>query len=612
MSILILYCNCANSILKSNLPQCSKHLRTYLRTESNVHQVVTMFENHSKMKNKIMPSILTKNTPVLQMDFQNFTKHELQNSRMLQFINKPEHTTLFVIAISVEHDTNMSKLASPIDFIRSLSYNEGHPKCLFLIYSKRKDLRFKTFLMTMWQKRFLDVTVIHIVTGNNEKNEIAFLSSGQFTATIHQYNPYFEKYSKKFCSSRNQLFPEKLRDLHMYKMKYGTYNQPMINYVKKNSTGYPVEMKGKIISFAKLLAEVMNFELVFVRSNVKAFGRFDCHNKSMTTGYCKKLLNNEIQLSVVNGMVFPKCLYGYLILGKQKVVVLVPILKEKDSGIEGKFLFSLLVTVSILAMILMYILIRIMKFDHRYWRIMYIIQIMLQLPAPQEPNTTRERLIFCYLLIISSAYSSFLFGALTGLEFAKEKELIVDTIKDVYASDLQPISFPGIDKDEQIFGQVAHLKFLRKHLGYADFINICLLHISKHKNISCTMQEQEAKIMIENTRNKNDEREVKIVKEPLFHTLIGINMETNSPYSRRFKYILQKATEAGLVVKWEKDDVCFFKNKEIANSSEKIVPIKERKLLLLLFGVSALGFSLSFVVFVLEIIVFKMINFCKT
>lgn len=598
--LLSLTCNIGGKT-ESNLLQCFEHLKTHLKLELNVHQLMIIAEKNVKMNDKKIFSVLMGNLPAILVSFNNASKEAVENSRVHQFIKDPKLTTLFAIVIYVDDLTDVRKLTIPIDMISSLSYNKGHPKCLFLIYSQQRSLIFEQFLRTLWKNRFLDATILHITTADRKRSENA-----HFLATIEQFNPYFKKYSKELCSRQVQLFPDKLRDLNGYIIKYGTYNQPMTNFVELNKTGYPVIMKGKVISFTKFLSKTMNFKLKFVPS-IEGFGRTTC-NRSIANGYSRQLLYNEIQLISTFLTELPNCLYGIVSFGRLDIIVLVPIIMETNDGIKGKLMLYLNASLSIVLILLIWILICILKFDHRYWKLMYLIQIVLQLGAPHEPKKARERLIFAYLLIISFVYSSNLFGALTGIDLKDQTEFKFDTIKDVHDSYLQPIGIPFISEFSIMFEEADKRNFLKKHIGYENFMQTCLQRIVKYKNISCTMQNNEADIIIESTRNVNGKAQVKVVKETLFPSRLSIFLETNSPYSEKFEFILQQASEVGIVDKWEKEDLLFFRKPKVDVSSQEIAPIKEELLLLLLFGISILGFSLSVIAFLFEILFYKIVN----
>lgn len=602
--LLGLICICESSNNNSSLSQCLVCLKEYCETELNTfHQVMIITYNNKKVNDEQILSLLMKKVSVLQVDFQNSTEELKMNLTIFQMVKEPELTTLFVIITE-----DVTKLTRAMDLIESASYKNRHPQCLYLLYSKQRGLRFEQFLTTMWNKRFLDVTILHIVVENEDKTKMSLLNNEQFFAKVYQFNPYLKKTTNIKCSSGVKMFPDKLQNLNGYKIKFGTYNQPFTNFVKMNATGYPVEMRGFVISYARLLSQVMNFKLAFVPSNENAFGTFYCHNKNRTTGYFNNLANNVIQITAFNSLLMHNCEYSYVIFGRIKIIVLVPILMKDDKGIKGQLLLFMTTAMSLLVLISVWILIRILKFDRHYWKLMYIIQMILQLCAPREPQKLRERLIYCYLLIVTTAISSNLFGALTGLKYSIEKELSFDTIKDVHESYLQPIGFLGMNEFGSTFADnEIKEEFLKKHIGYVDFVDICAQHIVKYKNISCTMQNNEAEVIIQNTRSQNGKPQTKIVKESMTIAFSVIYLEINSPYTQRFEYILQRAAQAGLVKKWKKNDTRFFSKPYMEYDQNENFLTTENKLLLLMIGISILGYSLSVVVFTLEILISKIL-----
>lgn len=605
--LLPLICN-TGGIIESNLPQCLESLRTYLKLELKVHQIMIIADNHEKINDEKLLPFLIESIPLLLIDFPNANKEVLENSRTLRFIKNSQLTTLFTMIVNANDPADLRKLTRSMNFISSLSYSKGHPKCLFLVYSLRGnfDFQFEQFLRTMWNKRFLDVMILHIAS--EERNRNTFLINETLLATVQQFNPYFEKFTKEHCSRLVQFFPDKLRDLNGYKIKYGTYNHPMTNYVKFNLTGYPDKMQGLAISYSMFLSRVMNFQLTFIRSNVTEFWRFDCNNKNTATGYTSFLFFNEMQFISVFFPHIPNCLFDTISFGRIDIVVLVPIIMKTIDGIEGKLLLYLNASISFFVLLLIWILIRILKFERRYWKLMYIIQNVLQQYSPEMPRNTRERLVFSCLLIISFVYSSNLFGAFTGLNFIGKRELEFDTIEDVYESDLQPIGVLVITGLTWLVDEEMLKNFVRKHIGYELFMAHCLKHIVDAKNISCTMQRNEAEIFIQSTRNVYGKPQVKVVKEALYPTQNSFFLETNSPYSRKFEYILLQATDFGIIDKWRKEDLDFFGKPNTDFSTHNIASIHERILLFLLIGIIVLGFSLSVLTFVLEILVFKLLN----
>lgn len=501
---------------KTNPTECWKHLREYIEIKSKVYQVMIM-TNKTNINNEILDFM--QNTPALKMSFQSTKKKELQILPIFQKVKNPKTTTLFVI--DTEDLNDIKKLKDAIDLISSASYSKGHPKCLFLIHSNQRNLKFDQFLRDIWKKRFLDVTVLHIAVvntlipfddENQKRNKLSdmlatenqidkiFPKIGiiknqrsakiQIFATLHRFNPYFNKYTKRKCSSQIELFPDKLHNLNAYEIRSGIFHRPPTSFAKVNSTGFPIEFQGINFNVAKILSYAMNFNLSFVQERQIRFGRFDCHNKSLTSGYNYKVLNHEIQFIAVSSVVIPNCLFDYASFNLGKIVVLVPIIKTNDIVIQRKSLLYLTFAVSTLAalsLILIWIFIRILKFDFRYWKLMYIIQVVLQLNAAREPRGTRERMIFCYILIMCAMYSSRIFGTLTSLQFTTQDELPFNTIDDVYKSDLQPIC-KEIHKTLLLPSANSNVKkFMDKHIIYNDMIPVCLGFIVKYKNVSCTM-----------------------------------------------------------------------------------------------------------------------------
>lgn len=116
-------------------------------------------------------------------------------------------------------------------------------------------------------------------------------------------------------------------------------------------------------------------------------------------------------------------------------------------------------------------------------------------------------------------------------------------------------------------------------------------------------------MIIEKTRNQLGEPQVKIVKQVLNQYPISFVLETNSPYSLKFEMIYKKIEQAGFTEKWRRDSWRSGRKLRKEPVFEELTNIGHKRILMTLIGIGCLGFFASIMVFVFEIMVYKIAKF---
>lgn len=186
-----------------------------------------------------------------------------------------------VIFLQQESDEDDSRIMNFLNFYVRLYPKKPRKKCLVIHFSNSDKKTLRKILMFAWQKKFLDSTVLEVLTTENE-------------AFVNTFDPFHEIFKKVELSKKVKFFPYKLRNLNGYPITIPIYtHQPYIKVIKNSNDTLKLE---NFIYDSVLLKtfEEMNF-------NVKTYS-IDYFNKSVARMYSdifNKLENHNLSMGIV-------------------------------------------------------------------------------------------------------------------------------------------------------------------------------------------------------------------------------------------------------------------------------------------------------------------------
>ena len=565
------------------------------------HQIVLMTEEettnlHPKIGNIIQQ--IKQSSPTITVNFKLKTNWVTNNLIQLPSLINPRTTTVFILITDSTTDTDSFGLSDRIKFLNQLSTVHIRPKCL-IIHLPEKNFAYRNLFRGMWNKQFLDVSVLQIIERNVSLN--AYLSNRfQRSAFLYTYNPFSQSYQKEIFRYGLELFPNKLKDLQGFKVKVGLVHDPPFAFVQRNLTKHPVQISGPNANTLKALSEKLNFTFVLVESNVEQIGSTGC-NKANFTGLLRQLLYHDVQFIANYQFYFHDCSKKWesksRFLGEEVFVAVVPKFNEISlAHLSIKTLYTVLG--ASMGIFLLWALVLLMKFDQDIWNPLYIFQSALGFTVSKEPQNLAERVIFCCIVITNVVYLGYLYTIFTDLILVTKSKFGINNVEDLQKLGLPPMIYHILHKGIENF-TVGYLGSTRNiSLSYPGngFVSDCFHYLDKYQNVTCIVRGSEASWLVENFTKLQVNPRMKILNEPVWYTWRYFTFERGLPYIKRFNKVFLELAENGLLKKWENNRI---PQKKKLSNKENIV---STRLTTKVFFIPAAGYLISLVVFIGEVV----------
>ena len=572
-----------------------KGLVTYITKNSQKHQVVLIIEDNDGAMNKKSQieeiiNEITKKTPSFRITFQEATN---QTGRYPTLENDARATTLFILILVSNNESFSARLSEPLKFLTRLSKEKSLPKCLIIHLLTESGFTYKKFLQNSWAKRFLDMTVVEIKQ-NNAMQNLMILSPirQQETAILHQFNPFNKVYTSEVYSAKAQWFPDKVRNLHGYKLKSVFLRQ--LNYQK-------------VKPFMNTISKTMKFTTNLTEMETNIWRKFGCR-KNETFGKLADLFEHKIQI-IANPFFWTSSCGAtaelqQVTLNFRSLHAIVPriIIHKLTIVLTQKFIYTLVMIIFLVAAV--HFIPCNCKFEKRFWQPMHILQIIVGMSVPEDPRKVKDRIIFGSSLITSFILSGYFFTILTEVGFDTGYEIKLDTLEDLDKSGLIPVFHPDGYKLIKIVENFHIQNLSKKAKFYSDnFTNVdCIKNALEFKNVSCIMPYEALENALQVIGNRR--KELRVLDELVIYSTFAWLLEPGSPYFDRFQGIIHKLLENGMIAKWKflnPSRVDWLKDQYFDFSEED----QSRKLLHQLLSIFLIGYLVAFIVFVGELIIGK-------
>lgn len=299
-----------------------------------------------------------------------------------------------------------------IQFLVDFSLNTTRPKCLFFfVNDSSRRPRLQEFFDFAWSLKFLDVVVIELLKSSTNSRHLRDDLQCS-SAILHQFNPFNNVYQESELLQVNQLFEDKLKNLHGYPLHTGMFNDiPMVmierNYAGKDAWGMA---QGLDVAITRTLAEKLNFtaELKVVYSGNSNFKRLN-----VSSSYMERIdgsLNKGTIDFAVNffGMIGTKPLEDLVF---ETTIFVYPfstnlIVKQYGKPViklsRNLMIITLVITITV---VVFSIFIHLIQLDPKFWSMYNIIKILVGSPTSVNYRKVYEKILFVSLFVISSALS---------------------------------------------------------------------------------------------------------------------------------------------------------------------------------------------------------------
>lgn len=549
----------------------------YLTEHESKYQVIFLLDPNANDKIEDFLQNVIRTVPSVALNFNQMTQFR-SDSQILP--DNSRQTTLFIL-FSFGDSLNKTLLPT-FEFLVNITLENVRPKCL-IVHQTSVHKKYQTILQELWRKKFLDVTILQLLEIKQANN----FGAKKRIATLHHYNPY----SKIFTSSKQwssfDWFPDKNKNFHRYELK-------------KVSFGLMTGSKD-LMELFKILSEKLNFFMDFGKKFDERSGGLSCQDargiyRHLLDDRAHFLLHHYSYKHYCNRTIFRRS----RILHLEEVFALVP----KSSAhftietISWKFFAPFLG--NLMAIICLYIILLLMKFNRTIWNPINILQILLGSDFTIVPSCLREKIVFIFILFSSIIYTSYIFTLFTEMQMKENSVDEISSAQELIDSNLSVYTNHFLFSSSDFRSEAAYEIWHNKSLAVSKVehgLKKCLEQIAEYKNISCALSRRMVFHEIEKYRKKFMKLNMKLLEEPLRHFAYIFWMAPGAPFGDAIDREMLKYIDFGLMAKLE----LYFSKLEIPSYLESpdvngSLNLLERMLLLL-----AVGYLFSTLAFLMEV-----------
>lgn len=307
----------------------------------------------------------------------------------------------------------------------NVSYTTETPKLLVVTILEQEEATFDRFLYFLWRSRILNSAVLEVTHCREPRNPCLI---------VHRYNPFSEHYTKEPYSKEIDFFPDKLRNMHGHPF-YLTQSKQYPPLVIKRNPDDPtrIRIQGTAAGYIIALSIAMNATLI-LNEKAAIYGSYQY-------GYPKVYTSEHEQ--------FELDLYSLLVVltnYPNNAVISVPIMTERtcfcvplifETPTISPWNIFITVLVGSLAISVIRLFLASLKINWRLGSAMNVVRLMLGIGIEDELKTFTEKVLFLWLVIATTRYSSIFYTELFDLGVITDQELRIRNMKDLEDSGLR-------------------------------------------------------------------------------------------------------------------------------------------------------------------------------
>lgn len=564
----------------------SNWIKTYvykISSEVNFHQIrlyKNTSGNDSFEKLTQFTRILTQRFPIVNIDL--ISKSLLKNNNSLgsdQLLNNGP-------VIYVHDQTIVSlnnKVMNFLNFYEKTYPKYSLPKCI-VIYRKGLNVSSDNFIKKLleyaWSKKFLDISVVEVLTDENQ-------------AQIYTFNPFFNQLNKTILSCSLKLFPNKLYDVNRYPIVIPLHHNPPYVTVSKDINGNFQVLDAYKYKFLITVFNHLNFLEVLDESLMNTTVS-DYHSLSL-----KKFSSQELNIDVSPSFAadyyssLPLLILHDDCIPYVGIIEVKPIMKFNLSSECIFYFFYAPVIFSILKFVIFLFKLKTLNFDT-----LEVVRLMLGMSLLSFPETTWKKIVLIFVFFITMMFSIDFIASLLDTLVSYD-ELTFDSIEEIIVSNYRfamnkVVKNIFLDSEKNYtVKDILKKKFVGQDVYCPDSINM--------NEVICVLSMFRASNVVKNTIYKGS-RVYKIISIKFGCSTPVYVFERASPFISHFKSLFLKMYESGIYY-WilkdtEKSDKTRDdrKREEIANELFQI-----NITLLITYGLTA-----SLIAFLFEVMIHKL------
>ncbi|KAJ8668375.1 hypothetical protein QAD02_010038 [Eretmocerus hayati] len=605
---LVIPISCSNyGLAQSFSPKANQHMQYIgdaveeILINYQLHRITLFLPNRKESENSgITDNVmkyLPKDTSSVVMNLP--LAEEVENKIIVyhKILQNPRRNT---ILISILPATNEDEILSSVNIFKSSlrlikeSSYRRRPRYLVIVATDSTDPKnFVTNILSLaWTEKFLDVTVLQWSQEN---------SPCDTNLIVQSYNPFTNSYLHECYTSTIEIFPNKLRNMHKFPIKVAVLRRPPRLDFILNSSGQVESINGIDHNQLNLISETLNFTLTFIAPNTTNY------DETFSLDDNRTILNMIAEGDIDYGM---NIVYIYFLtksipladiersiaIYEEHCVALVPILPRTSS----RFIYnnSILCVGILLYISTIYVLVKILRFDNRFWSLNYTFRIILGNTVPRVTTKNAERIVFLFLLMLSQKFAMDLFVDFTDNQLYGGNRGLYETLEDIKDANIPLV----IDKNyvNITFNKNdSTLQMLKKNVELTKDHERCSDRIMSGENIVCLVSYTEASYGMSKNK-RNDGRMMKILTHKFWSAPKGYYLSRGSPYVEEFNKIHERIQEGGL---WKTKRVRYDLQPDLDKEFMRNTIDHELAKKLWLIWLS--GCAVSIIVFLAEILVYR-------
>ena len=580
-------------------------LMEQIEKDNNYHQI-TIFKSSNIVSSEeiyILKNLFRK-IPIVIIDIRRCRESKDKVISKLPIFQHPRKVTMYILLEHMIRHDIQDRISSIISILSNLSAFSVKPKFLVIIFNNNSisDESINGILKYAWLEQFLDFTIIKV---NQKSNSISC------DARIFSYNPFVISYRNQCISESVLIFPDKVIDVNGFILKVPYYFPippfAMLSY-KNNS-----QLVGSTHAIIDFVAQVYNFTLdivslleisnnsgktlstkpdySIVRTNLR-HGKLDVISFQYFLGYLFIDRNeNEVVSEVIH---FDNCL------------LITPILYKRIRDTKIETLITLLLGASMIIFLVYFVkkLTRYLEMRSVFTRnsmehisSFAIIKIILNQTVKNQPQNITDKCFMFYFIIISMSYFSNFYAELTKIKMLNE-EISFQSFQDIDKSNMKIHVSTGL---YDTLSANIKSKTLPSKLTVVDDIQDCVKRIMNGERIICFTTEMRIPLLLQDYKQFRNYVPLRIINVEFYNAGKTYIFRKNFPFLYNFNKIFRKILESGISKAWPIEQnysrSLFLKYRK---------PIDDDKNILLqqLLFIIQIGYGLSLIVFLVEILLF--------
>ncbi|KAL7308004.1 hypothetical protein TKK_0000092 [Trichogramma kaykai] len=428
--------------------------------------------------------------------------------------------------ILVQNENDYDNYKNYIDIYDKLYPNKRRPRTLVILTDQDYDSdgSIKNLLQYGWTKKFLDVSLVE------ERHH----------CILQEYNPFIDTLTRHNLDSlASKLFPDKLTNVHGYKISVGVVTQDQLVTIVRDQNGQIVDLKSPLYNETKIIMNYMNFSINSI-VEVSTPGDYVTAFKQMV----KKLQSNELSnMGVPRGYaeIYPNITHIFTEKDCFSINALVPLQTFVHVHLPFHIIIYLL-TVILLVSFVTWIS-RLMRLFANKLSFVKVFGALFGVPVTMRPTQSSEVMLLTSIFLLSIIYPSNFYSSFVK-DKLQESPATFNSYQEIYESGLPVFIFISYAKLMLALNDPYLNKILQKST-LNKFLEECVKLLLSGDERICITSYESLKIYLQ-LHFTNTSHHVTFSDQQICCLPRSYLFEKASPYAKKFHIILRKLREFGI------------------------------------------------------------------